>query len=307
MNSYKKWKELHESFGPGGFTLGISQPQNMGLNSQFGIGEAKKKEKDDDVEVDVDGDDGWEEMEDDVKKEGGCGCGSKSSKKSSKKSAKKSAKHMDSDMGGDFEDDDGEDHDDDDDKDDDKGGDEGGDEDEGGEDDDKGGDEDEDGEGDKSSDAAGGAPLFSKKKAAKKSAKKSSKKSAKKSAKKMHKESVAANPTAKEEWWKTSDAEWMKSVQSMLGEKADLTKNKDGWSEYQEDSLFPANDPNANVSSDPKPGEVGFAPTGRLNNLGSDISLGEAVKVLEEAVERAGPKLQKKLIKKLAQLHNRLI
>jgi hypothetical protein len=37
------------------------------------------------------------------------------------------------------------------------------------------------------------------------------------------------------------------------------------------------------------------------------MSLGEAVKVIEEACGKAGPKLQRKLIKKLAQLHNKLL
>jgi hypothetical protein len=74
------------------------------------------------------------------------------------------------------------------------------------------------------------APLFSKKK--------SKKKSEKKSEKKMQKESV------------DEDEDWMASVKSMLGATVDV-KFDDGWSAYH-DPL------------DPLPGEVGYAPQGKI-------------------------------------------
>ena len=312
MDSYKKWKSLNENFGPGAFTLGLSQPQNMGLNmGQYSaitdMIEGKKKKKDIVVDVEDDSDDLGDE--DGVIADEGCGCGSKSKKKSkkkssknaSKKSSKKSAKKMDGEMGGDFEDDDGDDHDHDDHDDDDHDDDDGDDHDDDADDHDDDGDED--GEGEEPTDAAGGAgPMFSKKKSGKKSAKKSSKKSGKKSKKKMQKESTSAYPN---QWWRSDDAEWMKSVQSMLGPKS-VTKNRDGWSEYQEDSLFPASDPNAAVTA-PAPGQPGFAPSGRLDvGFNGTVSLGEAVKIVSEACDKAGPKLQKKLLRKLTELHRKL-
>jgi hypothetical protein len=193
-------------------------------------------------------------------------------------------------MGGDFDDDDGEDHDDHDDE-----GDEGD-----GEEKEKGGDEggEEEGDGDWEEKEKGGeeaeAPMFSKKKSGKKSAKKSAKKSGKKSEKKMQKESSR---------WEMADEEsWMNSVREMLGPKKEA-KYKDGWSEYQEDALIPAP-----ATEEPKPGEPGFAPNQRLDvGFNSNVSLGEAFKVIEEACGNAGPKLQEKLIKKLARLHNSLL
>lgn len=330
MQSYKKWKTLNESFGPGSFNLGLSNPTNLGLSSQFGsftdVIEGKKKSKADSdtdaVEVDVDGEAGWDDVEDDV--EEGCGCNASkkksakkstktAAKKSTKTAAKKSGKNMDSDMGGDFEDDDGEDHDDHDDEESDDEGDEdeGDGDDMGDEESDMGDDEgDDEGEEEEGGDEEP-APMFSKKKSGKKSAKtaakKSEKKSTKTSAKKSEKKSAkTSDKTMQKEWWKSDDEEWMKSVQSMLGPKA-VGKNRDGWSEYQEDALLPA--VNSNGGSDgevaPLPGEVGFAPQQRLDT-GNGLSLGEAVKVIEEAVETAGPKLQRKLLRKLTELHRKL-
>jgi hypothetical protein len=195
---------------------------------------------------------------------------------------------------------------------DDEGGDDEGDDDH---DDDHDGEDDHDGDKDGGDDAGAAGPMFSKKnaskksgkKSGKKSAKKSSKKSSKKSGKKMHKEGTEQRPS--NQWWRQNDAEWMKSVQGMLGVKAD-TKHRDGWSEYQEDSLLAAANPNSGSEGEvaPLPGQPGFAPSGRLDmGFDSSMSLGEAVKVLEEACGNAGPKLQRKLIKKLAQLHNKLI
>lgn len=312
MDSYKKWKALNESFGPGSFSLGLTAPTNLGLNmGQFSpvsdMLEGKKKNKDD-VIVKVSGDDDMDDLDDEdgVIAGEGCGCSSNSGKKSKKKSAKKSvkksgknsAKNMDSDMGGDFEEDDGENHDDEDKDDEEKGDDGDGDEEEG--DEDKGGKEKPD---DAAEEVEG--PMFSKKKSGKKSTKKSAKKSGKKSEKKMQKEDTSH----RDQWWRQNDSEWMKSVQGMLGAKTD-TKYRDGWSEYQEDALLPVANPNAGAEGTlaPLPGQPGFAPSGRLDvGYDSGMSLGEAVKVLEEAVTTAGPKLQKKLIKKLAQLHNRLL
>jgi hypothetical protein len=308
INSYKKWKTLNENLGPGSFNLGLGQPTNLGLSSQFAVNEKKKA-----IEVDVESeDDDLDDLgdEDGVIADEGCGCGSKSKKKSGKKSAKasakksgkKSAKHMDSDMGGDFEEDDGEPEEKED------GDDESHDDEDMPEEKEDGDDESHDDEGSHDEDGDEEMPkekevppMFSKKKSGKKSGKKSAKKSGKKSAKKMQKEG--------QNWWQQDDADWMKSVQSMLGPKAQ-TKYKDGWSEYQEDSLLPVANPNAGSdgSVEAQPGQPGFAPQGRLDvGFNSEISLGEAFKVIEEACENAGPKRQAKLIKKLAQLHNRLL
>ena len=46
-------------------------------------------------------------------------------------------------------------------------------------------------------------------------------------------------------------------------------QNKDGISEYLEDAVFTPANVNGNLVSDPAPGEVGFAPEGKLGSVGS--------------------------------------
>lgn len=75
--------------------------------------------------------------------------------------------------------------------------------------------------------------------------------------KKKSKKGMKAESAEEDEWWA--------SVKSMLG-PAPNTKYSDGWSEYHEDALLPPNDPNAQVSQEPSPGDVGFAPQQRLGS-----------------------------------------
>lgn len=265
MLSYKQWKTVNESVMPGGGCLGVSTPNSLGIMSKFGLVEAAKKSKKkmfgdeedetgdgevvdaasekDEPEIDID-DAGDEEHD------GGCNmCGKNSKKKSAKKSAKKSLKKSKKKMWGDEDDAAGGDEV----EGEDMGGDDEGDEDleaaeeESGEDLDG---DDEEGEGEdhiakmKSAKgkahmdlAMGGgdeeAPMFSKKKSAKKSEKKSEKK--------MQKENI-----------EPEDADWWNSVKTMMGSNPDQ-KFDDGWTQYH-DPL------------DPLPGEVGFAPQGRIGS-----------------------------------------
>jgi len=60
-----------------------------------------------------------------------------------------------------------------------------------------------------------------------------------------------------------NEDEWLASVKSMMTPQN--IKNGDGWTEYQEEALLPPTDPNAAVTQrEPQPGEVGFAPQGRV-------------------------------------------
>lgn len=264
MLSYKQWKTVNESVMGGG-CLGVSNPNSLGVMNKFGLVEmAKKKSKKkmdfdmededetgdgevvdaasekDEPEIDVDDSSGEEN-------DAGCNmCGKNSKKKSTKKSAKKSLKKSKKKMWGDEDDASGED---------DMGDEEMGDEDEDLEaaEEESGEDLDGDDEEGESEDhiakmkaakgkahtalAMGGgedeAPMFSKKK--------SKKKSEKKSEKKMQKEAVAPE-----------DAEWWNSVKNMLGAPVEA-KFDDGWTQYH-DPL------------DPLPGEVGFAPQGKIGS-----------------------------------------
>ena len=182
------------------------------------------------------------------------------SKKKSKKKMMKSKKKMwsdDDDEDGDEDDDDHheeEDHeDDDDDSDNDS------DDDFDGEDDGDGDDDEEDDQvakkskfnlGGKGGDVGGGmgdqGPMFSKKKS-----------------KKASKKKMKAEATEDEKWWD--------SVKNMTGSNPN-EKFNDGWTEYQKstDDLFTPVDTNnltqaIRQDGQPGPGEVGFAPQGRLN------------------------------------------
>lgn len=91
--------------------------------------------------------------------------------------------------------------------------------------------------------------------------KKKMKNKMKKCSKKMKKE--AAEETAPE----VADDPWMQSVMGML--KGDNERHWDGFSPLtNEDALIPASDPNKGlVDEQPQPGDVGFAPQGRIGSF----------------------------------------
>ncbi|RDJ35515.1 MAG: hypothetical protein DWQ19_11910 [Crenarchaeota archaeon] len=86
----------------------------------------------------------------------------------------------------------------------------------------------------------------------KKSKKKMKKCSSKKMKKKMKKENVEVDP-------------WLQSVTNML--KYNDGKSWDGLASQNEDALIPASDPNAEFAQEPGPGEVGYAPQGKVGDF----------------------------------------
>lgn len=218
---------------------------------------SSKKKCGADMDMDDDHDDKHSGKEDDD--DGGDEDELMFSKKKAKKKMMKSKKKMwgdDDDAGeGDEDDDDHhdeEEHENDDDDEDDFDG----------EDDGDGDDDEEDDQvakgkfnlGGKGGDAGGGSgmgdagPMFSKKKS-----------------KKASKKKMTAEATEDEKWWN--------SVRNMTGSNPDQ-KYGDGWTEYQttaEDLFTPVNTENLTQAvrpgqgNEPGPGEVGFAPQGRLN------------------------------------------
>jgi hypothetical protein len=309
MLSYKQWKSINESVLPS-FTLGLSNPLNLGIKAQGGVeldeaghGHHKKKKdnkEEPEVEVDV--------KEDDEK----CKCG----KKCGMKCGKMSKKKMWSDE--DDQEDEEEDHDED--------------------------SEEESEEEDHDEDSEEDAEEM---KFSKKSKKKMLKgnqhkldanhngkidaedfKILKSKKKKMGSDSVqkqidyhkevgsdgmpdtpakgktinsnknfrggndyqhpyAKNMKKMKNKMKKEETEWWTSVQNMLGADPN-TKFNDGWTEYQSDSLFTPVDTNSLTQAirpdgEPAPGEVGFAPQGRMNSFANaevteamDLDLGKA-------------------------------
>jgi hypothetical protein len=66
---------------------------------------------------------------------------------------------------------------------------------------------------------------------------------------------------------KKEDQDWWNSVSSMLLTNPDSDKQWDGWRKIEEDALLPPVDANASlVDGEPRPGEVGFAPQGRVGS-----------------------------------------
>ena len=65
---------------------------------------------------------------------------------------------------------------------------------------------------------------------------------------------------------KKEDADWWASLKRQIAHPQ--IKYDDGWSRYQEDSLLPPTDPNAEVAQkEPGPGDVGYAPQGRIGGF----------------------------------------
>jgi hypothetical protein len=59
------------------------------------------------------------------------------------------------------------------------------------------------------------------------------------------------------------DQEWWSSVQSQVSSDPNH-RNWDGISKFEEEALLPPKDDNADVTDEPKPGEFGFAPVGKI-------------------------------------------
>lgn len=66
---------------------------------------------------------------------------------------------------------------------------------------------------------------------------------------------------------KKENAEFFQSLAGQL--KPPSRSNKDGISEYLEDAIFTPNNANSSLDNEPGPGEVGFAPSGRVGQIGS--------------------------------------
>lgn len=62
---------------------------------------------------------------------------------------------------------------------------------------------------------------------------------------------------------KKEDQDWWDSVQSQIGSDPNL-RNWDGITTFEEEALLPPKDDNIDVSVEPKPGEFGFAPVGKI-------------------------------------------
>jgi hypothetical protein len=327
MLSYKQWKSINESVLPS-FTLGLSNPLNLGIKAQGGVelDEAghskKKKDKEPEVKVDV--------KEDDEE----CKCGKKCGMKCGKMSKKKMWSDEDDQEEEEFEDDHDEDHDEEEEDDHDEDADE--------EEEEYDHDEDHDEDADEDHDEDAEEMKFSKKSKKKmlkgnqhkldanhngkidaedfKMLKGKKKKMGSDSIQKQmdyHKEvgsdgmpdtpakgktinsnknfrggneyqhPYAKNMKKMKNKMKKEETEWWTSVQNMLGADPN-TKFNDGWTEYQSDSLFTPVDTNSLTQAirpdgEPAPGEVGFAPQGRMNNFANaevteamDLDLGKA-------------------------------
>lgn len=283
MISYKQYKAINEAVMPS-FTLGLANPSNMGLTSPFAsFAEAKKKmfgdkESDDEtgdgemVKPSSEKDD--PDVDVDMGEEGDCGCNAMS-KKTSKKTAKKASKKKmwsDEDDAPEVEDEEEEDAD-------------VGEGDEEIEDDDMGEEDDQSGEvlagkgGMKNGPVAGG-PMFSKKSKKKmcgdedKAIEDAEEDLGKdldgdneEGESEEHKEKVLmSKKTAKKQMKKeeTEEDTWWTSVKNMIGPTPD-TKYNDGWTEYQTEDGFKVENP-----QEPKAGEIGFAPQGKIGSFFSN-------------------------------------
>lgn len=300
MKSYKNWKLVNESL----FPLGLSQPRTVGgLVGNTPIEESKKKMKgkmhDEDVDVDDegDGDEHTCSCNKNMKKKMKGEDGMKNSKQTpkdhsgekswSKEKKKKMGDEMEAPMMmkkkkpvDDIEDDEEDvedDHiedDDDDVVDDEEGGD---DEEEGDEDDDMGGDED---------DTDMKKYGFMKKKM----------KAMKKKMKKMQAEAVAFEksiseyPDMPQDHSQDSEKEFFASLARQFGKP-----NARFSSGLSEDMLVPLNDPNAPdyVAPEAAPGEVGYAPQGRMGVIGAYSESTEFSTLCKYLGEEAARKLYK--------------
>ena len=231
MLSYKNWKEINESLmGMGPITLGLSNPQNIAVVGSNTAG----------LEEEIEGE--LESTEDWLAE-------AKKKMKILKKKINKAKKKMNGDMEDEVPSDDGDGDDED------MGDDDGDDEDVDDDDDSDSGDDDGDSDSDDNGDDedmgdGNGGGMFMKKGGKKKMGhgymkKGGKKKSGSYSKKKMKKEA---------HWW-ASDPD---------------PKNWDGISALDEDSLVPPTDPNADFDQqqeEPQPGDVGFAPDGRVGGI----------------------------------------
>lgn len=77
---------------------------------------------------------------------------------------------------------------------------------------------------------------------------------------------MAAKKKLKKEAYLDDEADWLQSVQSMIGTGKVNVKFDDGFTRYFEDALIPPQDANAEVTESPAPGDVGFAPEQRLGS-----------------------------------------
>lgn len=304
MKSYKNWKLVNESL----FPLGLSQPRSVGgLVGNTPIAEAKKKMKgkmhDEDVDMDDDEDKGGDDdhtcscnknMKKKMKGDDGKNSkqtpkdhsGEKSLSKEKKKKMgdemeappmmKKKKKPVDDDMGDEEEDDDdmGDEEDDDDDVKD------------SGDDEGEGDDDSEDVEGD-DDDHEMEKYGFMKKKM----------KKMKKKMKKMQAEAaqfekdISQYPDMPEDHSQDSEKEFFASLSRQFGKP-----NQRFSSGLSEDMLVPLNDPNAPdyvAPEEPGPGEVGYAPTGRMGVIGAYSESTEFSTLCKYLGEEAARKLYK--------------
>ena len=271
MKSYKNWKLVNESL----FPLGLSQPKTVGgLVGNTPIAEAKKKMKGKmhDEDMDEDGDDDHTcSCDKNMKKKmkGEEGKNSKQTPKDhsgekswSKEGGKKKKMGDEMEVGpmlkkkkpvDDIEDDE-EDVEDDHIEDDEIEGD-----DEEGEDDDMGGDEEEEGDdegGDEDQDMAKYGFMKKKMKKMKKKMKKMQEDAA------IFEKDIADYPDMPQDHSQDSEKEFFASLARQFGKP-----NERFQSGLSEDMLVPLNDPNAPnyvAPEEPGPGEVGFAPQGRM-------------------------------------------
>lgn len=299
MKSYKNWKLVNESL----FPLGLSQPKGVGgLVGNTPIEESKKKMKgkmrDEDVDVD--------EEEDGDEEEHTCSCNKNMKKKmkdddkdkDKKNSPKAKKKKMDGEdimanpammkkkpkpVEDEEEDDDDDDMgDDEEDNEDDVVNDKDDDE------EDDMGDDEEDNEDDDSDDDNEDMKKygFMKKKM----------KAMKKKMKKMHAEAVAFEkniseyPDMPQDHSQDSEKEFFASLSRQFGKP--YARFSSGLSE---DMLVPLNDPNAPnyVAPEAKPGEVGYAPQGRVGVIGSYAESTEFSTLCKYLGEEAARKLYK--------------
>jgi hypothetical protein len=313
MKSYKNWKLVNESL----FPLGLSQPRTVGgLVGKAPLEESKKKMKGKmhDEDADDDHDEGGEEhscsCDKNMKKKMKGEDGFKNSKQTpkdhsgekswSKEKKKKMGDGMDdapmmkmkkkkpTDDVHDDDDDVEDDHiEDDDDVD-------GGDDDTGGDDDHHDDDHDEEGgdDDDHDHDEEGGDEMDMKKYGFMKKKMKAMKKKMKamKEAAVQFEKDISEYPDMPQDHSQDSEKEFFASLARQFGKP-----NQKFSSGLSEDLLIPLNDPNAPAyeAPEPQPGDVGYAPQGRVGVIGSYAESTEFTTLCKYLGEEAARKLYK--------------
>ena len=279
MLSYKQWKSLNESVLPS-FTLGVSGPQNIGLQLQNGFDleegrHAKKKKKDsEEPEVEVEVKEKEEKSKKDDKK-----CGMKCGKKCPKCSKMFSDEEDYEDEEEDKDEDEGEEEDKDEDK-----GEEDKDEDEGEEDEGEE-DEGEEDEGEDEDEESSMKMKMSKKKMLKGSQHKLDVDGDGKITKKdfeilRKKKKIKEQAENMDNWWN--------SVNNMIGPLPGTKFNDGLFTPVDTENLAQA------VREEPGPGEVGYAPSARLGGALGSPSIDEVSgRVTSKKEIKPGPKWHK--------------